>query len=82
LVEDGLLRGFLLNRMPIKGFPRSNGHGRREPGHAAVARMGNTIVEASRTVPPPSCAAGCSRSWPARRSLSAWSSTTSPAATP
>ncbi|MBI5239968.1 MAG: peptidase U62 [Elusimicrobia bacterium] len=51
LVEGGLLRGFLLNRMPIKGFPRSNGHGRREPGHATVARMGNTIVEASRTVP-------------------------------
>jgi predicted Zn-dependent protease len=51
LVEDGILRGFLLNRMPIKGFPRSNGHGRREPGHAAVARMGNTIVSASRTVP-------------------------------
>jgi predicted Zn-dependent protease len=51
LVENGLLRNFLMNRMPIKGFPRSNGHGRREPGHATVARMGNTIVEASRTVP-------------------------------
>lgn len=51
LVQDGVLRGFLLNRMPIKGFPRSNGHGRREPGQAAVARMGNTIVSASRAVP-------------------------------
>ncbi|MDD5630031.1 MAG: metallopeptidase TldD-related protein, partial [Elusimicrobia bacterium] len=51
LVEKGILRGFLMNRMPIKGFPRSNGHGRREPGHATVARMGNTIVEAARAVP-------------------------------
>jgi hypothetical protein len=51
LVKDGILRGFLMNRMPIEGFPRSNGHGRREPGHGTVARMGNTIVEASRTVP-------------------------------
>ena len=51
LVGDGILRGFLMDRMPIAGFPRSNGHGRREPGHAVVARMGNTIVEASRSVP-------------------------------
>jgi predicted Zn-dependent protease len=51
LVEHGILRNFLMNRMPIAGFPRSNGHGRREPGHATVARMGNTIVEASRAVP-------------------------------
>jgi predicted Zn-dependent protease len=51
LVENGVLRNFLMDRMPIKGFSRSNGHGRREPGHAVVARMGNTIVEASRVVP-------------------------------
>jgi len=51
LVENGILRNFLMNRMPIKGFPRSNGHGRREPGHATLARMGNTIVEASRAAP-------------------------------
>ena len=51
LVERGILRGFLLNRMPIKGFPASNGHGRREPGRPTVARMGNTLVEASRSVP-------------------------------
>ncbi len=51
LVENGILRNFLLNRMPIKGFPKSNGHGRREPGRMTVARMGNTIVESSRKVP-------------------------------
>ncbi len=51
LVENGILHNFLLNRVPIRGFPRSNGHGRREPGYATVARMGNTLVEASKTVP-------------------------------
>ena len=51
LVENGVLRDFLLNRMPIKGFPRSNGHGRRQPGHMTVPRMGNTMIEASRSVP-------------------------------
>lgn len=51
LVVAGVLRNFLLSRQPIQGFERSNGHGRREPGNAVVARQGNLIVEASRTVP-------------------------------
>src|SRR4030095_14317747 len=34
----------------IKGFEHSNGHGRRQPGNAVVARQGNLIVEASRSV--------------------------------
>ncbi len=50
LVDKGVLRGFLLSRSPIKGFEHSNGHGRRQPGNAVVARQGNLIVEASRTV--------------------------------
>jgi len=48
LVENGVLQGFLLSRSPIAGFPHSNGHGRREPGKAVVARQGNLIVEASK----------------------------------
>ncbi|HBA61366.1 MAG TPA: hypothetical protein DCZ92_11240, partial [Elusimicrobia bacterium] len=32
LVEDGVLKGFLMNRSPIRGFPVSNGHGRRSSG--------------------------------------------------
>lgn len=51
LVEGGVLKGFLMSRSPIRGFPRSNGHGRRSAGHPIVARMGNLVVEASRTVP-------------------------------
>lgn len=51
LIEGGVLKGFLMNRSPIRGFTASNGHGRRSAGLPTVARMGNTIVEASVTVP-------------------------------
>jgi predicted Zn-dependent protease len=50
LVTKGVLEGFLLSRSPIQGFGQSNGHGRRQPGNAVVARQGNLVVEASRTV--------------------------------
>lgn len=51
LVKSGILKGFLMSRSPIKGFANSNGHGRRSAGRAVTARMGNTIVEAAKTVP-------------------------------
>lgn len=50
-VDHGILRSFLLYRSPIQGFPTSNGHGRRQPGNAVVARQGNLMVKASETVP-------------------------------
>ncbi len=53
LVENGVLKGFLMGRTPIDGFPASNGHGRRSSGSGTVARQGNLIVEASSTVPSP-----------------------------
>jgi predicted Zn-dependent protease len=46
LVEDGVLRSFLMGRSPISGFPVTNGHGRREPGKAAVSRQGNLMIRA------------------------------------
>ena len=49
IVEDGVLRSFLTSRSPIKGFERSNGHGRRQLGHSVVARQGNLLVSAKRT---------------------------------
>jgi predicted Zn-dependent protease len=49
-VENGILRGFLMSRSPIEGFPTSNGHGRRAPGHRTVSRQGNLIIESDRTV--------------------------------
>lgn len=46
LVEDGVLKNFLLSRSPIKGFNKSNGHGRiGEEG--AVPEIGNLIIETS-----------------------------------
>jgi len=51
LVDHGVLRGFLLPRRPVKGFHRSNGHGRAQGVMRPVARMGNTIVVAHRVVP-------------------------------
>ena len=47
LVEDGVLESFLMSRAPIENFSSSNGHGRRQPGEAVVARQGNLIVQAS-----------------------------------
>ncbi|MGE0872184.1 MAG: metallopeptidase TldD-related protein [Kofleriaceae bacterium] len=51
LVDDGKLVGFLMGRNPIRGFPSSNGHGRRSPMLSPVARQGNLVVEVSKSVP-------------------------------
>lgn len=50
LIENGIFKGFLMNSSPIKGFATSNGHGRSDRYHRAVARMGNTYTTASETV--------------------------------
>lgn len=50
VVDHGILKTFLLSRMPIQGFDHSNGHGRRQPGHEVMARQSNLIVESSRQV--------------------------------
>ncbi len=51
LIDKGELVGFDMSRNPIKGFEVSNGHGRRQPGLSPVARQGNLVVEAARSVP-------------------------------
>ncbi len=51
LVENGILKGFLMSRSPVAGFPQSNGHGRRQPGRRPVSRQGVLVIEASKTVP-------------------------------
>jgi predicted Zn-dependent protease len=50
VVENGILRNFLLSRSPVAGFEVSNGHGRKAPGYRVVGRQGNLMVQASRTV--------------------------------
>jgi TldD protein len=52
LVENGILKGFLLGRSPIAGFPKSNGHGRAMPNMKPVSRMGNLLVSSSKLIPP------------------------------
>lgn len=49
VIVDGILTGFLMGRIPIEGFPKSNGHGRKNTGYAPVARQSNLIVEVSKT---------------------------------
>ena len=50
VIVDGVLTNFLMGRIPIEGFPRSNGHGRKNTGFAPVARQSNLIVEVSETM--------------------------------
>lgn len=48
LVEDGVLRNFLLSRTPVNGFHKSNGHGRASYGIAPMARMSNLIIRSGK----------------------------------
>ncbi|HEX4750909.1 MAG TPA: TldD/PmbA family protein [Bryobacteraceae bacterium] len=50
VVEDGVLKTFLLSRSPVGQFQQSNGHGRRQPGYEVVSRQSNLIVESSKKV--------------------------------
>jgi predicted Zn-dependent protease len=50
VIKDGVLKDFLMSRMPIKNFAHSNGHGRSQPGLMPTGRQGNLIVSSTRTV--------------------------------
>lgn len=50
VVENGILKTFLMSRSPVQGFPQSNGHGRREAGAEIVSRQSNLFVESSKHV--------------------------------
>ncbi|MBL8915592.1 MAG: TldD/PmbA family protein [Archangium sp.] len=52
LVDKGILRTFLLGRSPVKGFAKSNGHGRAQPGMATVSRQGNLIIDSTKQLTP------------------------------
>lgn len=45
VIESGILKTFLMSRMPIEGFANSNGHGRRQVGFSPVARQSSLIVQ-------------------------------------
>ncbi len=50
VVDNGILKTFLMSRSPIQGFPQSNGHGRRAAGAEVVSRQSNLFVESSKKV--------------------------------
>jgi predicted Zn-dependent protease len=50
LVQNGVLKTFLMSRLPVASFAQSNGHGRAETGKMPTGRQGNLIVTSTRTV--------------------------------
>jgi predicted Zn-dependent protease len=51
VIKDGVLKNFLMSRMPVKNFAQSNGHGRNQPGLMPTGRQGNLIVTSTNSVP-------------------------------
>ncbi len=51
VIENGILKNFLMSRIPIANFDHSNGHGRRQAGRMATGRQGNLIVTSTNTLP-------------------------------
>jgi TldD protein len=49
VIKDGVLKNFLMSRIPVKDFGASNGHGRSHAGLMPTGRQGNLIVTSSRT---------------------------------
>jgi predicted Zn-dependent protease len=49
LVEDGLLKGFYMSRIPTKEIPLSNGHGRRAMGGRVTGQPANLLISATET---------------------------------
>ena len=50
LVQDGVLKNFLMSRLPVASFATSNGHGRAEAGKMPTGRQGNLIVSSTKAV--------------------------------
>jgi predicted Zn-dependent protease len=50
LVDKGVLKTFLMSRLPVASFAQSNGHGRAETGKMPTGRQGNLIVTSTKMV--------------------------------
>jgi TldD protein len=50
VVENGVLKNFLMSRKPTSEFSKSNGHGRAQAGYAPASRQSNLFVESSKAV--------------------------------
>jgi len=51
LIQAGVLKTFLMSRLPIASFSASNGHGRAQTGRMPTGRQGNLIVTSTKSVP-------------------------------
>jgi predicted Zn-dependent protease len=51
LIQDGVLKNFLMSRLPIASFNTSNGHGRAQAGKVPTGRQGNLIVTSTKMEP-------------------------------
>jgi len=51
LIDDGVLKTFLMSRLPISSFAESNGHGRAQTGRVPTGRQGNLIVTSTKSEP-------------------------------
>jgi predicted Zn-dependent protease len=51
LIDEGVLKTFLMSRLPIASFANSNGHGRAQTGRVPTGRQGNLIVTSTKTEP-------------------------------
>lgn len=51
VIQNGILKRFLMSRTPLEEFPHSNGHGRKQVGFKAISRQSNLFVEVSESVP-------------------------------
>jgi predicted Zn-dependent protease len=49
LIQDGVLKTFLMSRLPIASFSASNGHGRAQTGRVPTGRQGNLIVTSTKS---------------------------------
>jgi TldD protein len=50
VIKDGVLKNFLMSRLPITNFAKSNGHGRSQSGLMVTGRQGNLIVTSTHTI--------------------------------
>jgi TldD protein len=53
LIQDGVLKTFLMSRLPIASFSTSNGHGRAQTGRMPTGRQGNLVVTSTKSIPEP-----------------------------
>lgn len=47
IVENGILKTFLMSRTPVEGLSKSNGHGRAQTGYEPVARQSNMFIKSN-----------------------------------